>query len=81
LHLGRPSTDVEAIETKDIPSQDSSYGAVNQGEGSAVPVDTPFFHLDLAEAVAAAEVGLLKLSLQSTKDAKEHDPFEAEQHT
>jgi hypothetical protein len=50
---------------------------VQQGGASAVPVDTPFFHLDLAEAVAAAEVGLSKLSLQSTKDGKEQDPFEA----
>jgi sodium-independent sulfate anion transporter 11 len=79
LHLGLPSTDIEATESKDIPLTDPSYGAVDQGEASAVQVDTPFFHLDLAEAVAAAEVGLLKLSPQSSRDVKDRDPFEVGQ--
>jgi sodium-independent sulfate anion transporter 11 len=77
LHLGPPSTDIEARETKEVPDHDRSYGTVHEGEGSTVPVDTPFFHLDLAEAVAAAELGLLKLSPQSSKDVKDQDPFEA----
>jgi sodium-independent sulfate anion transporter 11 len=80
LHLGLPSTDIEAREAKDILFPDPSYGSVHQGEASVVQVDTPFFHLDLAEAVAAAEEGLLKLSPQSSKDAKDRDPFEAGQH-
>jgi len=77
LHVGPFSTDIEARETKELQLADSSYGTVDRGEASAVQVDTPFFHLDLAEAVAAAEVGLLRLSPQistpSAKDVKDHE--------
>jgi solute carrier family 26 (sodium-independent sulfate anion transporter), member 11 len=80
LHVGPSSVDMEARETKEVPFPDQSYGAVHQDEASAVQVDTPFFHLDLAEAVAAAEAGLLKLSPQSSlKDVKDQDLFEAGQ--
>ncbi|KAI0262901.1 high affinity sulfate permease [Gloeopeniophorella convolvens] len=56
--------------------RDASFGAAHGGEAPIVQVDTPYFHLDLAEAVAAAEAGLSKLSRPSTssqsddKDAK-----------
>lgn len=57
------SKDVEAGDSKEIPPHDpSGYGRVHRGEVSAVPIDTPYFHLDLAEAVAAAEASLLDLS-------------------
>jgi len=81
LHVGPSSTDIEARETKEVPFLDTSYGAIDHSEASAVQVDTPFFHLDLAEAVAAAEVGLLRLSPQistpSAKDVKVPELFEA----
>jgi solute carrier family 26 (sodium-independent sulfate anion transporter), member 11 len=76
LHVGPSSMDVE---TKAVPFADQSYGAVDQDEVSAVQVDTPFFHLDLAEAVAAAELGLLKTPGSSLKDVKDQDPFEVGQ--
>jgi len=60
------STDIEVGDTEGTPIPDPSYGTVHRGEGPAVQVDTPFFHLDLAEAVAAAESGLSKLSLQQS---------------
>ncbi|KAN0141320.1 sulfate transporter [Lactarius tabidus] len=61
--------DVEAGDSKDTSmAYDSIYGRVQQGEASAVRVDTPYFHLDLAEAVAAAEASLLKLT-PSTSEA------------
>jgi len=60
------STDIEIGDAKGTPLPDPSYGTVHRGEGSAVQVDTPFFHLDLAEAVAAAELGLSKLSPQQS---------------
>ena len=79
---GGPSS-LEAGETKGVPLPDASYGTVdtvNCGEGPAVQVDTPFFHLDLAEAVAAAEAGLLRLSPQWSaeegKDGKHTDVLE-----
>ncbi|KAH9985562.1 sulfate permease [Russula vinacea] len=62
------------------PSYDILHVGPSSDEASAVQVDTPFFHLDLAEAVAAAEAGLLKLSPQSSlKDVKGQDLFEAGQ--
>lgn len=75
-NVGPSSMDIEARETKEVQLADSSYGAVDRGEASAVQVDTPFFHLDLAEAVAAAE-GLYpqRSGTPSSKDVKE---FEAE---
>jgi hypothetical protein len=39
------------------------------GEVSAVQVDTPYFHLDLAEAVAAAEASFLKPYSQESRSA------------
>jgi len=60
------STDIEVGDTKRTTLGDPSYGTVHRDEGPAVQVDTPFFHLDLAEAVAAAESGLSKLSLQQS---------------
>jgi solute carrier family 26 (sodium-independent sulfate anion transporter), member 11 len=85
LHVGPSSTDMDARETKEVQFPDPSYGTVDRGEVSTVQVDTPFFHLDLAEAVAAAESGLLKLSPQSsagpsTKDVKVRNSFEAGQN-
>lgn len=68
--------DVEAGDSKDTSAYDpadgtyGAYGSVQRGEASAVPIDTPYFHLDLAEAVAAAEAGLLKLT-PSTSDLGE----------
>jgi solute carrier family 26 (sodium-independent sulfate anion transporter), member 11 len=59
-------TDVEVGETKEVPLPDPSYGTVHGGEAPAVQVDTPYFHLDLAGAVAAAEAGCLKLSPESS---------------
>jgi len=57
-HDVAPSYDVgpssTGIDTKQIPLPDITYGTIHQGEASAVPVDTPYFHLDLTEAVAAA---------------------------
>jgi sodium-independent sulfate anion transporter 11 len=78
-HVGSSSKDIEARETKEVLHPDQPYGAVHQDEASAVQVDTPFFHLDLAEAVAAAEEGLLSFSPRSSKDVKDQDPFEAGQ--
>ncbi|KAI0253952.1 sulfate permease [Lactifluus subvellereus] len=63
---GPSPTDIEGGEAKGVPLPDPSYGTIRRGEASAVQVDTPYFHLDLAEAVAAAEAGLLKLSPQSS---------------
>ncbi len=58
--------DVEAGDPKEILLYDPAYGGVHRGEASAVPIDTPYFHLDLAEAVAAAEASLLKLTPSSS---------------
>jgi sodium-independent sulfate anion transporter 11 len=85
LHIGPSSIDMEARETKEVQFSDPSYGTVDHGEASTVQVDTPFFHLDLAEAVAAAESGLLSPSPQtsavpSAKDVKGRDSFEAGQN-
>ena len=82
LHVGASSTDIEARETKEVQFPNSSYGTIDRGEASAVQVDTPFFHLDLAEAVAAAEGGRLRLSprIPTTpwgKDVKDDNEFEA----
>ena len=60
LQTGPHSTDIEAGGTKRIELTDPSYGTIQRGEASAVQVDTPYFHLDLTEAVAAAEASLLK---------------------
>ena len=65
LKTGPSSKDVEEGDTKEIAATDPSYGTIQSGEASVVQVDTPFFHLDLAEAVAAAEAGLLRLPSQS----------------
>jgi sodium-independent sulfate anion transporter 11 len=55
--------DVEVGDSQDHSVyDDTAYGRVQHGEASAVPIDTPYFHLDLAEAVAAAEASVLKLS-------------------
>lgn len=62
--------DVEAGESTDTQAYGSAYGRVQHGEASAVQVDTPYFHLDLAEAVAAAEASLLKLT-PSTSEISE----------
>lgn len=68
--------DVEAGDSKDISAYDpadgayGAYGSVQRGEASAVPIDTPYFHLDLAEAVAAAEAGLLKLTSSTSEVSK-----------
>ncbi|KAF8497075.1 sulfate transporter family-domain-containing protein [Russula emetica] len=80
-YVGPSSTDIEGRETKEVSLSDPSYGTIDHGEASAVQVDTPFFHLDLAEAVAAAEVGLSGLSPKTpatlaAKDVKDRDPFE-----
>ena len=64
-------TDVEVGETKEVPLPDPSYGTVHDGEAPVVQVDTPYFHLDLAEAVAAAEAGRMKLSPQSSASPSE----------
>jgi len=60
LQIGPHSMDMEAGGAKGIVLADGSYGAMHRGEAPAVQVDTPYFHLDLAEAVAAAETSLLK---------------------
>jgi len=62
--------DVEAGNSKDILDSDPVYGREQHGEASAVPIDTPYFHLDLAEAVAAAEAGLLKLTPTPSESSK-----------
>ncbi|KAI9457743.1 sulfate permease [Lactarius psammicola] len=54
--------DIEAGDSKEVSLYDPAYGGVHRGEASAVQIDTPYFHLDLAEAVAAAEGNLLKLT-------------------
>jgi solute carrier family 26 (sodium-independent sulfate anion transporter), member 11 len=55
--------DVEAGDSvQEVSLHDPAYGGVQRGEAPAVQIDTPYFHLDLAEAVAAAEASLLKLS-------------------
>ena len=74
LHVGLSSTDIEG---KDVSFHDPSYGAIDRGEASVVQVDTPFFHLDLAEAVAAAEAGR-KSNTPSMKDIKVTNLFEGE---
>jgi sodium-independent sulfate anion transporter 11 len=66
LQSGPSSKDVEVGDTKEIVAADRSYGSIQSGEVSVVQVDTPFFHLDLAEAVAAAEAGLLRVPSQSS---------------
>jgi sodium-independent sulfate anion transporter 11 len=67
------TTDIEAREVKGIETADSSYGAIHRGEASAVQVDTPYFHLDLPGAVAAAEAGLLKISPQLSRQSISKD--------
>jgi sodium-independent sulfate anion transporter 11 len=76
-HVGPSSTDIEARETKEVTFADSSYGAIDCGEASTVQVDTPFFHLDLTEAVAAAEGRSLQKS--ATPSAKDVKAFETEE--
>ncbi|KAH8983554.1 sulfate permease [Lactarius hatsudake] len=61
--------DVEVRGSKDTSLYDNSYGAVRRGEASTVQTDTPYFHLDLAEAVAAAEASLLKLSPSTSSNS------------
>jgi solute carrier family 26 (sodium-independent sulfate anion transporter), member 11 len=78
LQIGPSSTDIEARETKEVQSADPSYGAIDRGEASAVQVDTPFFHLDLAEAVAAAEGHSSQRSATSESSGKDVKEFEAE---
>jgi sodium-independent sulfate anion transporter 11 len=75
LYLGPSSFDTE--ERKEVPFPGPSYGTVDQGEASAVQVDTPFFHLDLTEAVAAAEVALSPRTSPSAKDVNVTESFEA----
>ena len=70
--LGSSSTDPEG---KDVSYSDPSYGAIEQGEASTVPVDTPFFHLDLKEAVAAAEAGISKHSPKLSRSPTKEDQF------
>jgi sodium-independent sulfate anion transporter 11 len=70
--LGSSSTDPEA---REISSSDPSYGAIEHGEASTVPVDTPFFHLDLTEAVAAAEAGISKHSPKLSRSPTKEDHF------
>lgn len=67
LQPGPHSADIEAGGAKGIEPADPSYGTIQRGEASAVQVDTPYFHLDLAEAVAAAEASLLKVYPQSSR--------------
>jgi len=71
-------TDIEYGDAKGIETAGPSYGTRQRGEASAVQVDTPYFHLDLAEAVAAAEAGLSKISPHPshTLDSKGEDKFE-----
>ena len=77
-NVGSSSFDTEARESKEVPFPDPSYGMIDQGEASAVQVDTPFFHLDLAEAVAAAEAGLLfPQAPPSVKDVEVPEIIEA----
>jgi solute carrier family 26 (sodium-independent sulfate anion transporter), member 11 len=70
--------DIEYGDAKGIETAGSSYGTRQRGEVSAVQVDTPYFHLDLAEAVAAAEAGLSNFSPQLSHklDSKGEDKFE-----
>jgi hypothetical protein len=59
---------------KEVQFADPSYGAIDRGEASTVQVDTPFFHLDLAEAVAAAEgLSPQRSTSPSVKDVKEFE--------
>jgi len=67
LQPGARSTDIEAVGVRGIEPADPSYGTIQRGEASAVQVDTPYFHLDLAGAVAAAEASLLKVYPQSSR--------------
>ncbi|KAI0319824.1 sulfate permease [Amylostereum chailletii] len=60
----RGAGDVEAggdVQEVDLKAVDGSYGAIAGEDASVVQVDTPFFHLDLATAVHAAESGLSRL--------------------
>ncbi|KAI9463380.1 sulfate permease [Russula earlei] len=80
---GALSKDIEDGDTKGVVLPDPSYGTIHGSEGSAVQVDTPFFHLDLAEAVAAAESGLSSRSKISPPHSSElsvgkDDGYEAE---
>ena len=59
--------DIEAGSAKGIEPAHPSYGTIQRGEASAVQVDTPYFHLDLAEAVAAAEASFLKVYPRSSR--------------
>jgi sodium-independent sulfate anion transporter 11 len=70
FQAGPYPSDIEARETKGVPLADTSYGTIDQGEASAVQVDTPFFHVDLAEAVAAAEVGFFSPEGSPSASAK-----------
>lgn len=74
-------TDMEYGEAKGTVTGGSSYGTRERGdsEAPAVQVDTPYFHLDLTEAVAAAEAGLsnLKPHLSRTHSvSKGEDQYE-----
>jgi solute carrier family 26 (sodium-independent sulfate anion transporter), member 11 len=69
---GPSQSDVETGETKGSLLPDPSYGEIRHGEASAVQIDTPYLHLDLAEAVAAAEAGLLTLTPQSSASPSVH---------
>jgi sodium-independent sulfate anion transporter 11 len=64
---GPISKDVEAGQSSGISVSDPAYGRVQRGEASAVHIDTPFFHLDLAEAVAAADASLLKITPSTSR--------------
>jgi solute carrier family 26 (sodium-independent sulfate anion transporter), member 11 len=69
-------TDIESGEMKGTEIADSSFGTIHGNEASVVQVDTPYFHLDLTEAVAAAEASLSELSPQSSRVSKGEDKFE-----
>jgi solute carrier family 26 (sodium-independent sulfate anion transporter), member 11 len=70
---GPSQSEVETGETKGNLMPDPSFGEIRHGEASAVQVDTPYFHLDLAEAVAAAEAGHLTLTPQSSASPSVHE--------
>ncbi|KAI0049988.1 sulfate permease [Auriscalpium vulgare] len=63
-------TDVEAKAPPEVPVHQGSYGANAGAEAGVIQADTPFFHLDLPSAVAAAESGLTQLSREHSTSSR-----------
>ena len=60
---------VDGLTREQLLPPREAFGEPVGGDASLIPVDTPFFHLDLEAAVRAAETGLRRASRESASDS------------